>query len=98
MTDETGCCGGIGCCLSRKGCGPGRSGRTPGWATLSTTFRTAEYGPGSGTSQEDLLVDRIADIWGTRTPFSRGEPWPVRVDLRLADGLAEKDVDRWVTS
>jgi hypothetical protein len=25
---------------------------------------------GSGTSQEDLLVDRIADIWGTRTPFS----------------------------
>ncbi|HEY8320139.1 MAG TPA: nitrate reductase [Amnibacterium sp.] len=44
------------------------------------------------------MVDRVADIWGTRTAFARGERWPVRVDLKLADGVAEADVDRWVTS
>jgi anaerobic selenocysteine-containing dehydrogenase len=44
------------------------------------------------------MVDRIADIWGTRTPFGRGEKWPVRVDQKLAEGLTEKDVDRWVQS
>src|SRR3954469_1210873 len=44
------------------------------------------------------MVDRIADIWGTRTPFERGERWPVRVDLKLAEGLTEHDVDRWVQS
>ncbi len=43
-------------------------------------------------------VDRIADIWGTRTPHARDEPWPVRVDLHLEQGLAEADVDRWVQS
>ncbi|HEY0373779.1 MAG TPA: molybdopterin-dependent oxidoreductase [Amnibacterium sp.] len=44
------------------------------------------------------MVDRIADIWGTRTAFARGERWPVREDLHLADGVTEADVDRWVTS
>src|SRR3954468_10046309 len=44
------------------------------------------------------MVDRIADIWGTRTPFARGGRWPVRVDQKLAEGLAEQDVDRWVQS
>jgi anaerobic selenocysteine-containing dehydrogenase len=44
------------------------------------------------------MVDRIADIWGTRTPFARGERWPVRVDQVLATGLTEQDVDRWVQS
>ncbi len=44
------------------------------------------------------MVDRIADIWGTRTPFGRGERWPVRVDQKLADGLTENEVDRWVQS
>ncbi len=43
-------------------------------------------------------IDRIADIWGTRTPHGRDEPWPVRVDLHLEQGLAEADVDRWVQS
>ena len=43
-------------------------------------------------------VDRIADIWGSRTPFGRGEKWPVRVDQVLAEGLSEADVDRWVQS
>src|SRR3954471_13229154 len=45
-----------------------------------------------------LMTDRIADIWGERTPFGRGEHWPVRVDQKLADGLSESDVDRWVQS
>jgi anaerobic selenocysteine-containing dehydrogenase len=44
------------------------------------------------------MVDRIADIWGTRTPYARGERWPVRVDQTLAPGVAEGDVDRWVQS
>lgn len=42
------------------------------------------------------MVDRIADIWGTRTPYARGELWPVRVDRKLADGVEEQEVDRWV--
>ncbi|MDQ2678038.1 MAG: molybdopterin oxidoreductase family protein [Actinomycetota bacterium] len=49
-------------------------------------------------------IDRIADPWGPRTPFdpdgsARGvgaSPWPIRVDQRLADGISEDDVDRWV--
>src|SRR5829696_10558697 len=43
-------------------------------------------------------VDRIAEPWGTRTPYGPGEPWPVRVDTYLADGLGPADVDRWVQS
>ncbi|MFD7658765.1 molybdopterin oxidoreductase family protein [Actinosynnema sp. NPDC059797] len=44
------------------------------------------------------MADRIADIWGTRTPHAKGAPWPVRVDLHLDAGVAESDVDRWVQS
>ncbi len=43
-------------------------------------------------------IDRIAEPWGTRTPYGPGETWPIRVDSYLADGLAEDDVDRWVQS
>ena len=43
-------------------------------------------------------TDRIAKPWGTRTPYGQGEQWPVRVDSFLADGVVEKDVDRWVQS
>ncbi|WP_090003750.1 molybdopterin oxidoreductase family protein [Lentzea albidocapillata] len=43
-------------------------------------------------------MDRIADVWGSRTPHGRGTHWPVRVDQQLADGIAESDVDRWVQS
>lgn len=39
---------------------------------------------------------RIHDPWGERTPHGAGEPWPVRVDQHLADGVAEGDVERWV--
>ncbi|HWT21958.1 MAG TPA: molybdopterin-dependent oxidoreductase [Solirubrobacteraceae bacterium] len=42
------------------------------------------------------MTDRIADPWGPRTPYGRGEPWPVRVDRFLADGVRAEDVDRWV--
>ncbi|QNN53473.1 molybdopterin oxidoreductase family protein [Nocardioides mesophilus] len=39
--------------------------------------------------------DRIAEPWGTRTPYGPGEEWPARVDMYLADGLTEQDVDSW---
>lgn len=44
------------------------------------------------------MVDRIAEIWGTRTPYPKDGLWPVRVDQALKDGVAEGDVDRWVQS
>ncbi len=40
--------------------------------------------------------DRIAEPWGTRTPYSAGQDWPVRVDTHLEEGLSPQDVDRWV--
>src|SRR3954454_18921256 len=43
-------------------------------------------------------LDRIAEPWGTRTPYAAGEDWPTRVDLRLDDGLEESDVDHWAQS
>ncbi|MGY2079614.1 molybdopterin oxidoreductase family protein [Modestobacter sp. SYSU DS0657] len=43
-------------------------------------------------------TDRIAEPWGTRTPYGPGETWPTRVDSHLAEGLTEADVDRWVQS
>lgn len=42
--------------------------------------------------------DRIDDVWGRRTPFARGGEWPARVDLALAEGISEGDVDDWVRS
>ncbi|WP_369212393.1 molybdopterin oxidoreductase family protein [Streptomyces flavofungini] len=44
----------------------------------------------------DASVDRIAEPWGTRSPYGRHEPWPVRVDTHLADGVTPDAVDRWV--
>lgn len=41
-------------------------------------------------------VDRIAEPWGTRTPYGPGQEWPARVDSHLAEGLEPSDVDRWV--
>ena len=43
-------------------------------------------------------VDRIAEPWGSRTPYAPGTPWPVRVDRHLAEGVAPEHVDRWVQS
>ena len=42
--------------------------------------------------------DRIANPWGRRTPHGPGDPWPERVDVHLADGVDERDVQRWVPS
>src|SRR5215203_3509006 len=42
------------------------------------------------------MTDRIANLWGKRTPFGSGEDWPVRVDQILEEGISEDDVDRWV--
>src|SRR5918993_562940 len=42
------------------------------------------------------MTDRIANLWGKRTPFGPGEEWPVRVDKFLEEGISEDDVDRWV--
>ncbi len=42
--------------------------------------------------------DRIAQPWGTRTPYGPGERWPARTDLYLGEGLSEPDVERWVQS
>ena len=44
------------------------------------------------------MVDRIAEIWGTRTPYPQDGPWPVRVDQALGEGIDEDDVERWVQS
>jgi anaerobic selenocysteine-containing dehydrogenase len=40
--------------------------------------------------------DRIAEPWGARTPYERGQCWPDRVDMYLADGVVADSVDRWV--
>lgn len=37
---------------------------------------------------------RIADPWGKRTPYRRGQEWPDRVDKHLV--VDEEDVQRWV--
>ncbi|MGY1602090.1 molybdopterin oxidoreductase family protein [Geodermatophilus sp. SYSU D00815] len=41
-------------------------------------------------------IDRVAEPWGSRTPYGPGQPWPVRVDTHLT--VDEADVDRWVPS
>src|SRR3982750_2474715 len=43
------------------------------------------------------MTDRIADIWGTRTPHARGTAWPGRVAQFLEEGVDEADVE-WVQS
>src|SRR3954453_2348495 len=42
------------------------------------------------------MVDRIADPWGERTPYDRGQRWPVRTDMYLEADVAPEEVDRWV--
>ncbi|MCK0173601.1 molybdopterin oxidoreductase family protein [Mycolicibacterium sp. F2034L] len=43
-------------------------------------------------------TDRIAQPWGSRTPYGAGQPWPQRIDQYLADGVSPEQVDRWVQS
>jgi anaerobic selenocysteine-containing dehydrogenase len=39
--------------------------------------------------------DRIADPWGARTPYGRGDRWPERVDSFITENLTP---ERWVQS
>jgi anaerobic selenocysteine-containing dehydrogenase len=43
-------------------------------------------------------IDRIAEPWGTRTPYGPGDVWPARVDSHLAGGLTAEQVDHWAQS
>src|SRR4051795_146785 len=43
------------------------------------------------------MVDRIADIWGSRTPYGASTRWPVRVDQFLDGSAPEAEVE-WVQS
>jgi anaerobic selenocysteine-containing dehydrogenase len=52
----------------------------------------------TGTRIDSVTRDRIAEPWGGRTPYGRGQSWPVRVDTYLQDGVSEDAVDRWVQS
>jgi ferredoxin-nitrate reductase len=36
------------------------------------------------------MDDRITDPWGERTPYGRGEEWPVRVDENLPAGEPQR--------
>ncbi|MDP9486241.1 MAG: molybdopterin-dependent oxidoreductase, partial [Actinomycetota bacterium] len=42
------------------------------------------------------MTDRIANPWGSRTPYGRDGEWPVRVDQFLEEGVSEDEVDRWI--
>ena len=46
--------------------------------------------------------DRIADPWGSRTPYGAGQAWPVRVDEQLGHGSGGPgtavEAERWVPS
>jgi anaerobic selenocysteine-containing dehydrogenase len=39
------------------------------------------------------MSDRIADVWGARTPFAAGAEWPIRVDEHLEEGVESADVE-----
>src|SRR4051812_2024789 len=43
------------------------------------------------------MADRIADVWGRRTPFAAGGDWPVRVDEQFDDRVDPAGVG-WVQS
>lgn len=43
-------------------------------------------------------VDRIAEPWGSRTPYGSGCQWPVRVDTYLEPGVDNSEIDAWVQS
>src|SRR4051812_43313957 len=50
----------------------------------------------TGTRLGVPVSDRIADIWGTRTPYSAGGQWPERTDEHLM--VPAEQVERWVQS
>ena len=42
------------------------------------------------------MSDRIADVWGPRTPYEAGGDWPERIDEFLT--VPPEQVERWVQS
>ena len=60
-----------------------------------------EVGYGQNVDMATNLVtagrDAIADPWGARTPYARGERWPARVDQHL-DAASAGHLDEWVQS
>ena len=64
------------------------------------TFERGGLGedPAGRRLREVVVVDRIADIWGSRTPHPRGTVWPARVDEFVDPSVPVDEVDRWVRS
>jgi hypothetical protein len=58
--------------------------------------RRAGYA-GSVDSSAAKRSDRIAEPWGSRTPFPAGEHWPIRVDTHLEGGVSADEVE-WFRS
>ena len=52
--------------------------------------------PTDDGGHEGGMSDRIAEPWGTRTPYAAGERWRPRVRSHLQEGVDPRDVDRWV--
>src|ERR1700712_1848983 len=44
------------------------------------------------------MPDRIADIWGARSPHARGTVWPAREDEFVDPSISVDEVDEWVHS
>jgi hypothetical protein len=65
-------------------------------ASLLAVYRGIPPPVGECVKGIDVIVDRIAQPWGTRTPYGAGETWPTRVDSYLTDGVSAEQVDRWV--
>src|SRR5215210_8537412 len=40
-------------------------------------------------------IDRIAEPWGSRTPYASGEAWPVRIDMHLEPSVDPEELT-WV--
>src|SRR4051812_9677078 len=89
--------------MPRPSCGPARtrSKRCAPGLTGSRKNSAASSGfwpPGRGYAVCMVALDRIAEPWGTRTPYGPGEQWPERVDEFLAEGVDADSVDRWAQS
>lgn len=44
------------------------------------------------------MPDRIEEPWGERTPYSKGDSWPTRVDQHIDPAVGEDGVERWAQS
>jgi anaerobic selenocysteine-containing dehydrogenase len=70
----------------------------PSFGGPTESTKAAWPGPCRRTVAGMAERDRIAEPWGARTPYGPGEPWPVRCDTFLEDGLTAADVDEWKRS